>query len=196
MPHQSSNRSLSTEIPSAGEDESGVVPVLRVTAQSLVLESLSALFDAYAVAVLAADCVPEACPPAADRKLARIQFTNEDTEEQGTLLIGVPYRVALAMQPNDLQITYFDWVGELANQFLGRFKNNLLTCGVRLQMGTPELCADTAVPSEQIANDALWFRLQTGGGEVVAAARGLPKDSEFGAADTTGMLTEGEFEMF
>jgi len=169
--------------------------VYRATVQALLLESLTALLDAYDVQVLAAEEVPEGCPTGT-RTLARIQFVNEDTGREGTLLIAVPKSVVLAMQPTASQVPCLDWVGELANQFLGRFKNKLLARGIHLAMSTPELCPDTAIPAEQIGSSALWFRVQTALDDVVAAARGLPKDAELGAAVTVDMLSEGDCELF
>jgi len=105
--------------------------------------------------------------------------------------------VALAMQPTDVQITYFDWAGELANQFLGRLKNKLLGYGVRLAMGTPEICPDSAVPAQQLGDDVLWFKVETAVGEVVAGASSLPKDNQLGPAeDATATLAEGSCELF
>ena len=195
MPAQSFNRSRSSAPPACDQVSSGVIPVYRATVQALLLESLTALLDAYDVQVLAAEEVPEGCP-AGTRNLARIQFVNEDTGREGALLIGVPQSVILAMQPTASQIPCLDWVGELANQFLGRFKNKLLGRGIRLAMSTPELCPHTAIPAEQIGNGALWFRAQTTLDDVVAAARGLPKDAELGAEVTVDMMGEGECELF
>lgn len=42
---------------------------------------------------------------------------------------------AMGMPVGDQDI--LDWVGEMANQLLGRVKNKLATCGVKCTMGTP-----------------------------------------------------------
>lgn len=34
-----------------------------------------------------------------------------------------------------------DWIAELSNQLLGRFKNNLLPCGATISIGTPVVAA-------------------------------------------------------
>ena len=61
-----------------------------------------------------------------------IGFTNPELRGAFALAIERP-PVAMGIEASSAS----DWVGELSNQLLGRFKNKLLAYGVVLEMSTP-----------------------------------------------------------
>jgi len=62
-----------------------------------------------------------------------IGFTGDDV--RGTIVLSIGED--LVVSASDPSVDRRDWVAELANQLLGRFKNQLLAYGVDLSMSTP-----------------------------------------------------------
>lgn len=59
-------------------------------------------------------------------------------EFRGSVLIGAPTKTLLACScVQGIEIDPLDWVGEIANQLLGRIKTSLLSYGVSVQLATP-----------------------------------------------------------
>ncbi|MDD9942496.1 MAG: chemotaxis protein CheX [Myxococcales bacterium] len=80
---------------------------------------------------------------------AAIGFTSEHV--RGVLAIAVDERLAKDMNPlstddsgaENSKANSTDWIGELANQLLGRLKNKLLANGVELALSTPVVVQGT-----------------------------------------------------
>ena len=74
---------------------------------------------------------------------AAIGFTSAHV--RGVLAIAVDEQLASAMHPltGSDSASSTDWIGELANQLLGRLKNKLLAYGVELALSTPVVVQGT-----------------------------------------------------
>ncbi|HEX6274670.1 MAG TPA: chemotaxis protein CheX [Polyangiaceae bacterium] len=93
-----------------------------------------------------------------------------------------------------------DWMGELANQLLGRLKNKLLALGVALEMSTPTVIWGLELASKETRSRLrrrFTFRHEDQPLSVFIDAVAAP-DFEFTASDTAqgaGVL-EGELQLF
>lgn len=94
-------------------------------------------------------CKVEPCPDAvADAPLTHIDAGSEDMEI--VIVLRAPLPVLSITYPhfdmnnilaiNEEQLE--DWISELANQLVGRFKNKMLNFGCSLQIGLPEMIYD------------------------------------------------------
>lgn len=96
--------------------------------RQLCVESCQELFEAYDVDLVIEDIEqPETCG-----LVGFIGFTNPELRGAFALAIERP-PVAMGVEAANAS----DWVGELSNQLLGRFKNKLIGYGVILEMSTP-----------------------------------------------------------
>ncbi len=99
--------------------------------RSLMIECCIELFDAYDVLL-----TPETGPTSRDHELVVsgiIGFSGEQL--QGTLVLCATQ--ALLDSPMFRDASSEDWIGELANQLLGRIKNRLLSYGITIFLSTP-----------------------------------------------------------
>ncbi len=115
----------------------------------LLVESATALMEAFGTAVRY-DPAGEAKHPPEDGMLAIVGFGGRSM--RGNLVVSAnralldrsfpapnaggasaPCRQEAARSTEQLQ----DWLGELANQLLGRLKSRLLAHGIAIQLGTP-----------------------------------------------------------
>lgn len=142
-------------------DSSDIWPTLAACFQ----EARHELFDAYGIVVERIShrrCESSACEGLA----SVIGYTAPGI--CGSVALQVP-RAALRESypggtPTPAQLE--DWIGELANQLLGRFKNKLLPYGVSLGMSTPSTVSGTFRIVEHARSVAAWTVLGTSHGEV------------------------------
>ena len=100
---------------------------------SVVVRVTQALFSAYEVRV-EEQAAPTIDPSDDVPYAAVLGFTGKDMK--GTLVLA-PTRVLLARSHLGLPCEFRDWSGELANQLLGRIKNELLPYGIEIFASTP-----------------------------------------------------------
>jgi hypothetical protein len=191
------NRSIPPSDESQGSTAlSGVLPVAS-TAESvrqMLVSALTELLQTYEVEPRGSTYLANG-EQASQQMLAKISFENE-AGEKGTLLLGVPLEIIDAMQLGTRSVSHADWLGELANQYLGRFKNKLLAYGLQLNMGTPFVSTAPVLPAKEIGNAAEWLCVDTDFGSALAAAEGLPSDDALGKQTTQGFLSEGDLQLF
>ena len=99
---------------------------------SIVVGSTEQLFGAYGLGLTRADRVP----PGNEQAVAFagiVGFTGANL--RGTLVLAATSE--LLTQFHKAASTDRDWTGELANQLLGRIKNQLLGCGIEIYVTTP-----------------------------------------------------------
>ncbi len=101
----------------------------RTTCSQLLDASCFALFEAYDIDL---EKRPNETPNAQHMLLGFIGFTHDHM--RGTVAIIAPQ---LLLDHSAQGACPKDWIGELANQLLGRLKNKLLGYDVALQMSTP-----------------------------------------------------------
>ena len=100
---------------------------------AIVVRSTEELFAAYEVKV--AEQVEPALDPGDDILFAGIiGFTGKSM--RGTLVLA-PTRTLLERSHHGSPCEFRDWAGELANQLLGRIKNQLRRYGVEVEVTTP-----------------------------------------------------------
>lgn len=164
----------------------------RQILEDFMVRGSEELFAAYGVQVARVDRAPAS---SADEPVAFagiIGFTGNDA--RGTLVLAPSQRLLKSSQPT-ADGHDRDWVGELANQLLGRVKNQLLSCGVEIHMTTPVVIKGqhlSPVPREEL--QPLWF---VGDGVQLAVWLDIEltagKRLEIGESSTPG---EGEAFLF
>jgi CheY-specific phosphatase CheX len=112
---------------------------------------------------------------------------------RGTLLLAAPKDTVLATAPEDARPR--DWVGELANQLVGRLKSKLMAHGVTVALSTPVVLSGVRL-SPLPRSEVLPAVFETASGRVLVWLE-VEVDPEF----TLGSLrplraTEGEFLVF
>jgi CheY-specific phosphatase CheX len=112
---------------------------------------------------------------------------------RGTLLLAAPKETILATAPEDARPR--DWVGELANQLVGRLKSKLMAHGVTVALSTPVVLSGVRL-SPLPRSEVLPAVFETTNGRVLVWLE-VEVDPEF----TLGSLrplraTEGEFLVF
>lgn len=95
----------------------------------LVTEAVAKVFDAYGTMVELAETTSQG-----SEIVAVIGYAANDL--RGGLAIGISGKLARATMPTE-NVPVYDWVGELANQILGRVRNRLLDYSVDIQIATP-----------------------------------------------------------
>lgn len=93
-----------------------------------------------------------------------------------------------------------DWISELANQLVGRFKNQLLSLGCPLQIGLPELIYDTTgvkLPVENHEAYHCFFELDKEGIECSLFTRVFNENMSLTPQQQdSGGVADGELELF
>lgn len=95
---------------------------------------------------------------------AAIGFTGEYV--RGMLAIGLDDSIAMRMNPvpgRQIEDADQDWIGELANQLLGRLKNKLLSYNVELALSTPVVVQGTQIRFAAARHGAAHLRFQSVG---------------------------------
>lgn len=99
----------------------------------------------------------------ADAPLSYIDAGNDDVEI--VISLHIPMAVLSMSYPkfettNILAVTdknLEDWISELANQLMGRFKNKMLSNGCRLKIGLPAMTFDRSELDEPTASHEPYF---------------------------------------
>jgi hypothetical protein len=99
----------------------------------LLVECSSALFSAYDAALTYTGTVSFEAPPFVLSGV--IGFAGNDM--RGTLLLAMTGGLLEGLSPSAHSMR--DWIAELANQLLGRFKNQLLRFGTVIYAATPSV---------------------------------------------------------
>ncbi len=177
-------------------------PGLRGIVDALLQGSLVDLFQVYGVAIapLPRDARNE--PQRVPEVSAVISFNSardgKCPSANGKLSLSVPTEIVEAMQGDvALRGRHADWVRELANQLMGRFKNRLLPYGARLQAGVPSSIGREALEGQLARASALRvYRARTRRGDVVATLDGTLEESELSYVGGTNEPAEGELLLF
>jgi hypothetical protein len=174
---------------------------MRGIIDALLQGSLVELFQAYGVAIapLPRDARGEAQRYA--ELSAVIGFSSasdgRSANAVGRLCLSVPPEVLESMQSDRMpQGRQADWVRELANQLMGRFKNRLLPYGVTLQAGLPSSIAREVLETQQAPPGRRLYRARTRRGEVIATLDGSLKEGELSYVGHTVAAPEGELILF
>lgn len=157
---------------------------------ALVVRSTEELFAAYQVKV--AEQVEPAEVPGDDILFAGvIGFTGKNM--RGTLVLA-PTRTMLERSHQGENCEFRDWAGELANQLLGRIKNQLRRYGIDIEVTTPVIVKGqylASVPridrkalhsfAASPGNVSVWFDAELAPG-VVLVLREVPSGPREGEA--------------
>lgn len=190
------NRSIPPSDDSQGSIAlSGVLPVASTSesVREMLISALTELLQSYQIEPRGSTYLANG-GEASQQVLAKIGFAQAGSK--GTLLLGVPPAIVEAMQLGARGVSHADWLGELANQYLGRFKNKLLAYGVHIEMGTPFVSTAPVAPAKELGSDAQWLTVHTEFGDALAAAEGLPSDESLGQQTSQGFLSEGDLQLF
>lgn len=114
-------------------DNNDALHVATSVFDGLVLDVTRALFDSYGVK-LDLDGSPVSSILPSVKLISTIGFSSEALG--GSLLLAVTNDLLLATSPAP-DANLADWSGELANQLLGRLKNQLLKYGVVVNLALP-----------------------------------------------------------
>lgn len=159
----------------------------------LVTEAVAKVFDAYGTMVEQSDVADTG-----SEIVAVIGYASNDM--RGGLAIGISAKLAKATMPT-ANVPIYDWVGELANQILGRVRNRLLAYQVDIQIATPVvlhgLGVHVAPPGQKTAAVATY----SAGDEqiVVLTETRFEEGYEFPepqAEEASGIMDEGEMMLF
>jgi CheY-specific phosphatase CheX len=167
---------------------------------SVVESAALALFESVGISLERADSVGGR---ADDNIGASIGFTNRKV--RGALvLISTTDLVTASLPPeargapSDEQIS--DWMGELANQLLGRIKNKLLDFGIALEMSTPTVMWGLELASKATRahiRRCFAFRHETQSLSVFVDAIAAPDFGFASSNPTQGVgVPEGELRLF
>lgn len=174
---------------------------LRGTVDALLQGALVDLFQAYGVALapLPRDTRGQQYPDLA----AVIGFTcsGNGNSANGKLSLSVPSQLFDVMRGDSAHLgRAADWMRELANQLMGRFKNRLLPYGAILQAGLPGSIGREALEAQLArATNLRIYRGRTLRGEVVATLDGTLRDHELayvGQPNDAKPAAEGELILF
>src|SRR5262245_13024564 len=133
---------------------------IQQTIDELVKRCIRELFAAYGVSICDA---PDAPGSPRDLPCAGIVgFTGAVL--RGTLMVA-PAGDAMACFGYSAPHEVRDWVGEMANQLLGRIKNQLLGYGVEIYLTTPLVIRGERLAPVPHAKDRP-YRFETGAGSV------------------------------
>ncbi len=177
-------------------------PGLRGIVDALLQGSLVELFQAYGVAVAPLPRGGRGEPQRYPDVSAVVSFTSardgKCANASGKLSLSVPTEVFDVMQRDvPHHGRHADWVRELANQLMGRFKNRLLPYGARLQAGVPtSIGRETLEAQLERAPTLRVYRARTRRGDVVATLDGTLEESELSYVGGAKELAEGELILF
>ena len=116
-------------------------------------------------------------------------------ELRATITIAAPEEVLTATSSANVVAQNEDWIGELANQLAGRFKNELVRWGVQTSLGTPVSLTCTALRLREHAQlDQLAFGSDAGPIHVWLKTEQLQPIVL--AEESASVLDEGELFLF
>ena len=97
---------------------------------------------------------------------AAIGFTGR--QARGSLALTLPKALALETAPLEAleELVLSDWVGEMANQLLGRLKNRLIPHGVDIRLSTPTIVEGRQVRILALRGTSICEALMCGGHPV------------------------------
>jgi len=163
---------------------------------AVVDRAARALFDAYGLGV---SVVRSSATPAATRlPPALVSVIDYSSPElNGSVLLALPESILLRTAPTS-DLSHTDWAAELANQLLGRIKNQLLAHGVAIQLGLPAVvdhCRLASVPED---GDTRHYQLETEAGPILARVHVVlsPGFSLLETPEDAGAAEEGELVLF
>ncbi len=158
----------------------------------LVEEAVMKVFDAYDAPLTASI---EAHP--GHEVVSVIGYAAD--EVRGGLALGISKALAERTMPT-ADTPLYDWVGELANQILGRVRNKMLAYKVDLQIATPVvlhgLGVQVAPPGEGLAKDVVCYRSGDDILQVLLEARFEEGFEMPEQAEEDGVVDEGEMLLF
>jgi CheY-specific phosphatase CheX len=167
----------------------------------MLVECATSLLHAFGTAARY-DPAGEAKHPPEDGMLAIIGFGGDQL--RGSLVLsanrGLLERSCPARSPATPSETLQDWVGELANQLLGRLKSRLLAHGIAIQLGTPTTVSGLELRVRSCSGEPpatpLW--LHAGGDWLVARLDAIAApDAKLSASpDPSSAAAEGELLLF
>ena len=143
-------------------EENLVEQEFEAVALELLTEVTKELFETYEHAVERVD-TSDAEAAGKDLTLgAAIGFTGEYV--RGVLVIALDEEMARCLNPvsKTNPHTDYDWIGELANQLLGRLKNKLLSYSIEVALSTPVVVhgSQLSIGTLQRTSTRLCFRHQ------------------------------------
>ncbi len=179
------------------EDTTG--PALSALDQ-VICESLVGLFAVNGVNLDAK--APDAEGPV-HTLAASIGFTGERL--RGVLVVTAGRDLVAASRPTQFQHLdcaereLCDWMGELANQLLGRIKNRLLRYGIDFEMSIPSVvhgqCLKRALPDASLSRQ-MSFSHATGSVSLCFDARAENLAALMAAPPTAESMAEGDVMLF
>jgi CheY-specific phosphatase CheX len=179
----------------AGDNDA--LPVATSVFDGLVLDVTRALFDGYGVK-LDLDGSPVSRILPSVKLISTIGFSSETLG--GSLLLAITNDLLVKTSPAP-DVNLADWCGELANQLLGRLKNQLLKYGVVVNLALPVVLSggEFHLPSRPRPNARhvsfvsewgyVFIRTEM---ELSATAQLVRQPEAAGAAS----MDEGEFVLF
>ena len=176
---------------------------LRGTVDALLQGAMVDLFQAYGVALAPLPRDTREKPDPYPDLAAVIAFTcaGNGNSATGKLSLSMPSPLFDVMRGDSAHLgRAADWMRELANQLMGRFKNRLLPYGTTLQAGLPGSIGREALEAQlSRATNLRIYRARTLRGEVVTTLDGTLKDSELcyvGQPSDAKPVAEGELILF
>lgn len=119
------------------EETNTVGQEFNKVALDLLVASAEELFDSYKCTISRREITGASVPGQEVNLGAACGFTGEFV--RGMLAIAIDDQLASVINPvaNGAKDANYDWIGELANQLLGRLKNKLLSWNVEVALSTP-----------------------------------------------------------
>ncbi|MCC9599031.1 chemotaxis protein CheX [Stieleria sp. JC731] len=157
----------------------------EVTVQSTSCDSLAAVFNETI------ECPTIGCETIASMtRLDGTRFSGSLTLTSHACVIAKLCRQELQFAP--------DWIGELGNQILGRFKNNLLDYGVDTHLGIPLTSRGILLNNVTCPGDQLELKASTNVGNVwvTFALQVAQEESRWRKLPQSAAATAGSLQLF
>lgn len=145
-------------------EENSIDQEFATVSEEILCESAVELFEEYGKAIARCEA---GTSDSASRGLvlgAAIGFTGEFV--RGALAIAIDEELAVALDPLAGQRKSdrgsLDWIGELANQMLGRVKNKLLSYNVEIGLSTPIVIEGAKLRMFGIVSKGMELSFQSG----------------------------------
>lgn len=166
-------------------------PTTRATLNGFLRDKTLQLFADYGLELT--EATPDAVPTLGATLAGFIGMLGEQL--RATITIAAPEEVLAATSDSNVVAQSEDWIGELANQLAGRFKNELVRWAVQTSLGTPVSVTCTALRLRDQHNlSQLTFSSLAGPVYVwIKAEEVAPIHLE---QQTTDVLDEGELFLF
>ncbi len=170
----------------------------EVAKRETMCESVTGLFEAYDVPI--SEVSTQEADTASHNMVSMIGFTSPNL--RGSISIFTHASVVRATAPGLAGHTAVrDWLAELANQLLGRFKNRMLRYDIVLDMSTPVVVSgQTTLQLLRKANSSTCAHFKTAAGTIaVHMASEIDEDFEIcesAASVDSDVMSEGELMLF